>query len=75
MGAETLRDEELSVLLREGYGGVREAWARIVVARQDAGMMRSDVPPAHVARTLIASVMAFVAQQSLFGPAARRGAR
>ncbi|WP_406010259.1 TetR/AcrR family transcriptional regulator [Streptomyces sp. NBC_00637] len=66
---ETLRNDELSAILREGYAGVREAWARIVVAYQDAGMMRSDVAPDHVARTMIAAVLGFIAQQSLFGPA------
>ncbi|MDX3579911.1 MULTISPECIES: TetR/AcrR family transcriptional regulator [unclassified Streptomyces] len=67
--AETLRNEELSGVLSEGYGGVRESWARIVAAYQAAGMMRSDVSPDHVARTLIATVLGFVVQQSLFGPA------
>lgn len=67
--AETLRNEELSGILREGYGGVREARARIVVAYQDAGTMRSDVSPDHVARTMIATVLGFIPQQSLFGAA------
>ena len=31
--------------------------------------MRKDVDPDHVARTMIASVLGFIAQQSLFGPA------
>lgn len=31
--------------------------------------MRADVAPDHVARTVIASVLGFIAQQSLFGPA------
>ncbi|QJT00253.1 TetR/AcrR family transcriptional regulator [Streptomyces asoensis] len=66
---ETLRNPELAAILSEGYGGVREAWARIVVAYQEAGMMRSDVSPDHVARTMIATVQGFLVQQSLFGPA------
>jgi AcrR family transcriptional regulator len=66
---ETLRNEELAGLLREGYGSVRAAWGRIVEGYQEAGMMRADVPPDHVARTMIASVLGFIAQQSLFGPA------
>lgn len=41
---ETLRNEELAAVLREGYGAVRETWTRIVGAYQDAGAMRSDVP-------------------------------
>ncbi|MCX5264371.1 hypothetical protein [Streptomyces sp. NBC_00199] len=44
MRAQTSRNGELSALLREGYGGVPEAWARVVVAHQDAGRMWSDVP-------------------------------
>ncbi|MFJ2927162.1 TetR/AcrR family transcriptional regulator [Streptomyces massasporeus] len=66
---ETLRNEELAVLLGEGYGSVRAAWGRIVEGYQEAGMMRADVTPDHVARTMIASVLGFIAQQSLFGPA------
>ncbi|MFD5403512.1 TetR/AcrR family transcriptional regulator [Streptomyces griseorubiginosus] len=67
--AETIRNEELSALLREGYGAVRGAWARIVGEYQDAGMMRADVPPEQVARTMMAAAMGFIAQQALFGPA------
>ncbi|MES5823824.1 TetR/AcrR family transcriptional regulator [Streptomyces sp. RG80] len=67
--AETLRNKELAVVLHEGYAGVRGAWSRIVQGYQDAGMMRSDVDPDHVARTMIAGAMGFLAQQSLFGPA------
>jgi len=66
---ETLRNSELSAVLQEGYGAVREAWGDIVRAYQDAGIMRSDVPPDHVARTMVATVLGFIAQQSLLGPA------
>ncbi|GGW99859.1 hypothetical protein GCM10010383_32190 [Streptomyces lomondensis] len=66
---ETLRNEELAAVLREGYGSVRAAWGRIVEGYQEAGMMRPDVAPDHVARTMIAAVLGFIAQQSLFGPA------
>ncbi|MFC8347028.1 TetR/AcrR family transcriptional regulator [Streptomyces sp. NPDC057280] len=65
---ETLRNEELAGVLRDGYGGVRQTWGRIVQAYQDAGMMRSDMSPDHVARTMMAAVMGFLAQQALFGP-------
>ncbi|MEU6141003.1 TetR/AcrR family transcriptional regulator [Streptomyces sp. NPDC047081] len=65
---ETLRNDELAALLREGYGAVQDAWTRIVEAYQDAGMMRSDVPPDHVARTMMSAAMGFLAQQALFGP-------
>ncbi|MEV6668237.1 TetR/AcrR family transcriptional regulator [Streptomyces nigra] len=66
---ETLRNDELAAILREGYGSVRAAWARIVEGYQEAGLMRKDVDPDDVARTMIASVLGFIAQQSLFGPA------
>lgn len=66
---ETLRNGELAAVLREGYGSVRAAWSEIVEGYQEAGMMRTDVEPDHVARTMIAAVLGFVAQQSLFGPA------
>ncbi|MFH8803282.1 TetR/AcrR family transcriptional regulator [Streptomyces sp. NPDC017936] len=67
--SEIPRNDELGAVLREGYGQVRAAWGRIVEAYQDAGAMRRDVPPDHVARTMIAAVLGFIAQQSLFGPA------
>ncbi|MFF4253628.1 TetR/AcrR family transcriptional regulator [Streptomyces sp. NPDC001663] len=66
---ETLRNDELAALLREGYGAVQDAWTRIAEGYQDAGMMRSDVPPDRVARTMMAAAMGFLAQQALFGPA------
>ena len=66
--AETIRNDELAGILREGYGVVGGTWARIVEAYQDAGVMRSDVPPEHVARTMMAAAMGFLAQQALFGP-------
>jgi AcrR family transcriptional regulator len=65
---ETLRNDELAALLREGYGAVRETWTRIVRAYQEAGIMRPDVPPEDVARTMMAAAMGFLAQQALFGP-------
>ena len=65
---ETLRNDELAALLREGYGAVRETWTRIVGAYQEAGIMRQDVPPEDVARTMMAAAMGFLAQQALFGP-------
>ncbi|MFJ4468638.1 TetR/AcrR family transcriptional regulator [Streptomyces sp. NPDC089424] len=67
--AETLRNEDLRAVLGEGYASVRAAWARIVESYQSAGMMSRDVEPDRVARTMIAAVIGFLAQQSLFGPA------
>lgn len=66
---ETLRNGELAALLRDGYGSVRASWSEIVEGYQEAGMMRPDVEPDHVARTMIAAVLGFLAQQSLFGAA------
>jgi AcrR family transcriptional regulator len=66
--SETLRNDGLATVLREGYGAVREIWTRIARAYQDAGVMRADVPPEHVARTMMAAAMGFLAQQALFGP-------
>ncbi|MFF7449438.1 MULTISPECIES: TetR family transcriptional regulator [unclassified Streptomyces] len=67
--AETQRNKELAAVLHEGYSGVRAAWTKIVEAYQGAGMMRSDVEPDHVARTLVAVAVGFLAQQALFGAA------
>ncbi|CAL9374712.1 TetR/AcrR family transcriptional regulator [Streptomyces sp. enrichment culture] len=67
--SEIPRNDELAGVLREGYGAVRAAWARIVELYQKSGRMRVDVEPDHVARTMIAAVLGFIAQQALFGPA------
>ncbi|RII13909.1 Transcriptional regulator, TetR family [Streptomyces sp. YIM 130001] len=64
---ETLRDEKLSAVMREGYEAVQGAWVRIVVAYQEAGIMRSDVPAEHVARAMIAMAQGLAAQRALFG--------
>ncbi|MFD7405841.1 TetR/AcrR family transcriptional regulator [Streptomyces sp. NPDC059866] len=67
--SEIPRNEELAAVLREGYGNVRGAWGRIVEVYQETGRMRSDIPPDHVARMMVAAVLGFIAQQALFGPA------
>ncbi|MGX1914140.1 TetR/AcrR family transcriptional regulator [Streptomyces phaeochromogenes] len=66
---ETLRDGELSRVLREGFVTVRAAWVKVVEGYQEAGLMRADIPADHVARTMIAAVQGFAAQQALFGSA------
>ncbi|MEV2189764.1 TetR/AcrR family transcriptional regulator [Streptomyces phaeochromogenes] len=66
---ETLRDGELSRVLREGFGTVRAAWVKVVEGYQEAGVMRADIPADHVARTMIATAQGFAAQQALFGSA------
>ncbi|WP_345012161.1 TetR/AcrR family transcriptional regulator [Streptomyces shaanxiensis] len=67
--AETVRNEELALVLTDVYTELRENWVAAVEAYQDAGMMASDIPADHVARTMIATVQGFVAQQALFGAA------
>ncbi|WP_338694033.1 TetR/AcrR family transcriptional regulator [Streptomyces sp. Q6] len=64
---ETLRNEGLAAVFQEGYAKVCEVWVRIVEEYQAAGMMRTDVAPEVVARTMIATVQGFAAQQALFG--------
>ncbi|MBZ9644036.1 TetR/AcrR family transcriptional regulator [Streptomyces sp. PSKA30] len=67
--AETVRNEELAAILTDVYTTLRRAWVQAVEAYQDAGMMPSDIPADHVARTMIAAVQGFVTQQALFGAA------
>ncbi|WP_399882406.1 TetR/AcrR family transcriptional regulator [Streptomyces sp. BBFR51] len=64
---ETLRNDELSAILREGFAKVSAAWAKVVVRYQETGMMRDDVDPDAVARTLVATAQGFGAQYALFG--------
>ncbi|MFB7513733.1 TetR/AcrR family transcriptional regulator [Streptomyces sp. NPDC056144] len=64
---ETLRNEELAKTLSEGYNGMRVAWARLVTAYRESGILAADVPADHVARTLVATAQGFIAQQALFG--------
>ncbi|MEE1755423.1 TetR/AcrR family transcriptional regulator [Streptomyces sp. SP18CS02] len=66
---ETLRNEALSAVMRQGFKKVRAAWVGVVEAYQRAGLMRDDVPADHVARTMIAAAQGFAAQQALFGTA------
>ena len=67
--SEIPRDAEPAAILAEGCGSIRVAWSRVIEGYQEAGMMRGDVLPDHVARMLIAAVLGVLAQQSLFGPA------
>ncbi|MEU3053639.1 TetR/AcrR family transcriptional regulator [Streptomyces griseus] len=65
--SETLRDERLAALLDEGYATMRVAWAKLVDAYRSAGILESDVPADHVARTMIATAQGFIVQEALFG--------
>ncbi|MDX2560522.1 TetR/AcrR family transcriptional regulator [Streptomyces sp. TX20-6-3] len=67
---ETLRDERLAKTLAEGYNGMRVVWADLVAVYRESGILSADVPADHVARTLIAVVQGFIAQQALFGDVA-----
>ncbi|MDG9726221.1 MULTISPECIES: TetR/AcrR family transcriptional regulator [unclassified Streptomyces] len=64
---ETLRNDELSAVLSEGFAEVRAAWVKVVVRYQENGMMRDDVDPDAVARTLIATAQGLGVQYALFG--------
>ncbi|WP_411082361.1 TetR/AcrR family transcriptional regulator [Streptomyces sp. cmx-18-6] len=65
--SETLRDERLAAQLDEGYAAMRAAWAKLVRAYRDAGILSGDVPDDHVSRTLIATAQGFILQEALFG--------
>lgn len=67
--AETLRSEELAAPLRQGFTELRGAWAKVVDAYREAGIMSDDVPADHVARTMMALAQGFIAQRALFGDA------
>ncbi|MFB7941498.1 TetR/AcrR family transcriptional regulator [Streptomyces sp. NPDC056049] len=65
--AETLRDEALAKTLVQGFDGMREIWTGLVDAYRASGLVPADVSSEHLARTLIATVQGFIAQQALFG--------
>lgn len=64
---ETLRNEDLAALLRRGYEEISGAWVGLVESYRKAGMLPSDVPAEHIARTLIAAAQGYITQQALFG--------
>ncbi|MDQ0983170.1 TetR/AcrR family transcriptional regulator [Streptomyces sp. V2I9] len=65
--SETLRDRRLAALLDDGYAAMRGVWAHLVDAYRSAGILASDVPSDHVARTMIATAQGFIVQEALFG--------
>ncbi|MGW4054722.1 TetR/AcrR family transcriptional regulator [Streptomyces sp. NPDC004779] len=65
--AETLRDEALAKTLVQGFDGMREIWTGLVDAYRASGLVPADVSSERLARTLIATVQGFIAQQALFG--------
>ncbi|MFE5797765.1 TetR/AcrR family transcriptional regulator [Streptomyces sp. NPDC056503] len=64
--SETLRDESLARTLRQGFDGMRELWTGLFDAYRAHGMFAADVSSEDMARTLIAVVQGFIAQQALF---------
>ncbi|MFJ1646137.1 TetR/AcrR family transcriptional regulator [Streptomyces sp. NPDC088258] len=65
--AETLRNEQLAEVLRDGFEKLRAVWVPLIEAYQRAGLMRADMPALDVARTMIAAAQGFMVQQALFG--------
>jgi AcrR family transcriptional regulator len=65
--SETLRDERLAALVDDGYATMRVAWTKLVDAYRSAGILASEVPGDHVARTMIAAAQGFIVQEALFG--------
>ncbi|MFM9371058.1 TetR/AcrR family transcriptional regulator [Streptomyces sp. Da 82-17] len=67
--AETLRNERLAAPLQQGFVDMRAAWAKLVDAYCEAGLLPKDVEADAVARTMMAMAQGFIAQQALFGDA------
>ncbi|MYW63551.1 TetR family transcriptional regulator [Streptomyces sp. SID8379] len=63
---ETLRDPALATAIQEGYARICASWVTIVEGYQEAGLMAADADADAVARTMIAAVQGFIAQQALF---------
>ncbi|MFB8046838.1 TetR/AcrR family transcriptional regulator [Streptomyces hydrogenans] len=65
--AETLRDETLAKALAQGFDAMRALWSELFDAYRASGVLTADVSSEVMARTLIAAVQGFIAQQALFG--------
>ncbi|MFB4194437.1 TetR/AcrR family transcriptional regulator [Streptomyces carpaticus] len=66
--AETLRNPELDAVLQRGIAGVLASWTTIAENYQRRGLMRADIPPEHVARTILACAQGFLVQRALIAP-------
>ncbi|MGK5531907.1 TetR/AcrR family transcriptional regulator [Streptomyces sp. URMC 129] len=66
--SETFRDARLAGILHGAMMGMADAWGKLVASYQERGLMRADVPPAHVARVLLACAQGFLVQRALLGP-------
>ncbi|MEV0577318.1 TetR/AcrR family transcriptional regulator [Streptomyces sp. RTGN2] len=67
--SEALRSERLAATLDEAYTGLRRSWSGLVGLYRESGVLVTDVPEEHVARTLIAIAQGFITQVALFGDA------
>lgn len=67
--SESLRSERVAATLDEAYRGLWAAWSELVRAYRESGVLATDVPDEHVARTLIATAQGFIAQLAMFGDA------
>ncbi|MEU6844542.1 helix-turn-helix domain-containing protein [Streptomyces sp. NPDC046716] len=63
---ETLRDPALAVAIQDGFDRICATWVAIVEGYQEAGVMPAEADVEAVARTMIAAVQGFIAQQTLF---------
>lgn len=66
--SEALRNPTLGETVRGGMERVFGSWAAIIARYQETGRMRADVPPEHVARTLVACAQGFMFQRALAPP-------
>jgi TetR/AcrR family transcriptional regulator, transcriptional repressor of aconitase len=64
---EAVRSPAVLERVREALEGIRSAFAEQVQLYQDRGMMARDVPPAQVARVLVAITAGFMFQYALVG--------
>jgi len=64
---EAIRSPAVFERVREALEGVRSTFTRQVQVYQDRGMMTRQVPPAHVARVLVAVTAGFMLQYALVG--------
>ncbi|MET7698278.1 TetR/AcrR family transcriptional regulator [Streptomyces sp. NPDC005485] len=65
--AETLRNDELAVVMRTGFDKVCAAWAKVVESYKAAGLMPEEADADAMARTMIALAQGFAAQLAVFG--------
>ncbi|MFV0137338.1 TetR/AcrR family transcriptional regulator [Streptomyces sp. HMX87] len=72
---ETVRNPELTALLKEGFGTVRAAWVKVADSYREAGLMSAEADADALARVMIAVVQGFAVQTVLFGEPAEETLR